>query len=151
MVLSDPVDRLMRAALLSDEEFVQALNHIMKQELRISVRELSSRSGIAQSSLYKILHGKRSPNISTLRSVVHALRLFEKAGEGEFIGLIAARPVLDIVRRNAGSTGAGSVSGIPRAYMEDAIVAASGRNAGATLSSVPPSSRASSSNSSISR
>ncbi|NTU99584.1 MAG: helix-turn-helix domain-containing protein, partial [Methanoregulaceae archaeon] len=98
MVLSDPIDRLMRAALLSDEEFVQALNHIMKQELRISVRELSSRSGIAQSSLYKILHGKRSPNISTLRAVVHALRLLERAGEGEFIGLIAARPVLDIVQ-----------------------------------------------------
>jgi len=28
MVLSDPVDRLMRAALISDQEFVRALNHI---------------------------------------------------------------------------------------------------------------------------
>lgn len=126
MVLSDPIDRLMRAALLSDEEFIQALNHIMKQELRISVRELSSRSGIAQSSLYKILHGKRSPNISTLRAVVHALRLFERAGEGEFIGLIAARPVLDVVQeRNAEVDGRRiRVREYPVHTMEDAIVAA---------------------------
>jgi predicted transcriptional regulator len=126
MVLSDPIDRLMRAALLSDEEFVQALNHIMKQELRISVRELSERSGIAPSSLYKILHGQRSPNISTLRAVVHALRLLERAGEGEFIGLIAARPVLDIVQeRNAEVDGRRiRVREYPVHTMEDAIVAA---------------------------
>ena len=98
MVLTDPINRLMRAALLSDQEFVRALNQIMKNDLRISVRELSEKSGIAQSSLYKILHGQRSPNLSTLRSVVDALRQFERSGEGEFIGLIAARPVLDIVQ-----------------------------------------------------
>ena len=98
MVLSDPVDRLMRAALISDQEFVRALNQIMKNEIRISVRESLEKSGIAQSSLYKILHGRRSPNLSTLRAVVHALRLFERSAEGEFIGLIAARPVLDTVQ-----------------------------------------------------
>jgi predicted transcriptional regulator len=126
MVLSDPIDRLMRAALLSDEEFVRALNQIMKQELRISVRELSSKSGIAQSSLYKILHGRRSPNISTLRAVVHALRVLERAGEGEFIGLIAARPVLDTVQeRHAEVDGHRiRVREYPVHTMEDAIVAA---------------------------
>jgi len=126
MVLSDPIDRLMRAALVSDQEFVGALHHIMKSELRISVRELSKKSRIAQSSLYKILHGQRSPNLSTLRAVVHALRTFEGSGEEEFIGLIAARPVLDIVQeRNAEVDGRRiRVREYPVHTMEDAIVAA---------------------------
>lgn len=126
MVLSDPVDRLMRASLISDQEFVRALNQIMKNELRISVRELSEKSGIAQSSLYKILHGRRSPNLSTLRAVVHALRQFERSGEGEFIGLIAARPVLDTVQeRNTEVDGHRiRVREYPVHTMEDAIVAA---------------------------
>jgi len=126
MVLTDPINRLMRAALLSDQEFVRALNQIMKNDLRISVRELSEKSGIAQSSLYKILHGQRSPNLSTLRSVVDALRQFERSGEGEFIGLIAARPVLDIVQeRNAEVDGHRiRVREYPVHTMEDAIVAA---------------------------
>lgn len=126
MVLSDPVNRLMRAALISDKEFVRTLNQIMKNEVRISVRELAEKSGIAQSSLYKILHGHRSPNLSTLRAVVHALQYFERLGEGEFIGLIAARPVLDTVQeRNAEVDGHRiRIREYPVHTMEDAIVAA---------------------------
>ena len=126
MVLTDPIDRLIRAALASDQEFVRALHQIMKSDFRISVRELSEKSGIAQSSLYKILHGQRSPNLSTLRSIVNALRLFEGTGEGEFIGLIAARPVLDTVQeRNAEVDGRMiRVREYPVHTMEDAIVAA---------------------------
>ena len=87
----DPIDRLTRAALASDEEFVGALNDLLRHDLRISVRELSEKSGIAQSSLYKIMHGKRSPNLSTLRAIVRTLRQFYRSAEGEFIGLIVAR------------------------------------------------------------
>ena len=61
MVQVDPIDRLMRAALVSDEEFVTTLNDLLKLDLRISVRELSEKSGIAQSSLYKIIHGNDPP------------------------------------------------------------------------------------------
>jgi len=126
MVQLDPVDRLMRAAMISDEDFVQALQEIMKRELRISVRELADSSGIAQSSLYKILHGKRSPNLSTLRAIVHALRHYNKAGEGEFIGLIAARPVLDTVQDRVADIDGHrmKVREYPVHTMEDAIVAA---------------------------
>ncbi|MDD1660692.1 MAG: helix-turn-helix domain-containing protein, partial [Methanomicrobiales archaeon] len=90
MVQIDPVDRLVRASLRSDEEFVAALTDILKHDLRISVKELSDRSGVAQSSLYKILHGRRSPNLSTLRAIARGIRHYSRPGDEEFIGVIAA-------------------------------------------------------------
>ena len=126
MVQSDPIEKLIRASLVSDPEFVRVLNEILKHDLRISVRELSEKSGIAQSSLYKILHGRRSPNLKTMRAVVHALRHFYHLGEGEFIGLIAARPVLDSVQeRTADIDGHRmKVREYPVHTIEDAIIAA---------------------------
>lgn len=122
----DPVERLVKAALVSDEEFVQTLQEVMRHDLRISVKELSNQSGIAQSSLYKMMHGKRSPNLSTLRAVIHAMRRITHAAEGEFIGLIAARPVLDVIEeRNAEVDGRRvRVREYPVHTMEEAIIAA---------------------------
>ena len=97
-VIADPVEKIIRAALVSDEEFSGVLRDVMKRDLRISVKDLSQMSGIAPSSLYKIVHGQRSPNLSTLRSLVHALRKVSRSPDGEFIGLIAARPVLDVIQ-----------------------------------------------------
>lgn len=122
----DPVERVIRAALISDEEFVQTLEEVMRHDLRLSVRELSRQSGIAQSSLYKIIHGKRSPNLSTLRAVIHAMRRITHSFEGEFIGLIAARPVLDVIEeRNAEVDGRKiRVREYPVHTLEEAIIAA---------------------------
>ncbi|MDO9323643.1 MAG: helix-turn-helix domain-containing protein [Methanoregula sp.] len=125
MVQVDPIDRLMRAALISDEEFVTTLNDLLKHDLRISVRELSEKSGIAQSSLYKILHGKRSPNLSTLRAIIHALRQLYHVGDEVFIGLIAARSVLESVEERVTDIDGHRmrVREYPVHTMEDAIVA----------------------------
>lgn len=122
----DPVERVIRAALISDEEFVQTLDEVMRHDLRMSVRELSQQSGIAQSSLYKIIHGKRSPNLSTLRAIIHAMRRITHSFEGEFIGLIAARPVLDVIEeRNAEVDGRKiRVREYPVHTLEEAIIAA---------------------------
>jgi len=126
MIQTDPIDRLMRAALTSDEEFVTALDDILHRDLRISIRELSETSGVAQSSLYKILHGKRSPNLSTLRSVIRSMRQFYRSGEGEFIGLIVARSVLDTIEESTAEVDARRVRvrEYPVHTMEDAIIAA---------------------------
>ncbi|MDP2796181.1 MAG: helix-turn-helix domain-containing protein [Methanoregula sp.] len=126
MVQVDPIDRVMRAALISNEEFVTTLNELLKHDLRISQRELSERSGIAQSSLYKILHGKRSPNLSTLRAIVHALRQLYHVGDEAFIGLIAARSVLESVEERVTDINGHRmrVREYPVHTMEDAIVAA---------------------------
>ena len=126
MVQTDPVDRLMRAALISDEEFVTTLNDLLRHDLRISIRELSDKSGIAQSSLYKIMHGKRSPNLSTLRAIVRALRQLYHVGDEAFIGLIAARSVLESVEERVTDVDGHRmrVREYPVHTMEDAIVAA---------------------------
>jgi len=126
MVQVDPIDRLMRAALVSDEEFVTTLNELLKLDLRISVRELSEKSGIAQSSLYKIIHGKRSPNLSTLRAIIRAMRQQYHVSDEAFIGLIAARSVLESVEERMTDVEGHRirVREYPVHTMEDAIVAA---------------------------
>jgi predicted transcriptional regulator len=127
MVRLDPVDRLLRASMRSDKEFVETLNGILKTDLRMTGRELSERSGIAASSLYKILHGQRSPNLSTLRAIVGALRnASNPGGEEEFIGVIAARQTLDGIEERVAEVDGKRVR--VREYavhtIEDAIVAA---------------------------
>lgn len=110
--------------MLSDEAFVVALSEMLRRELRMSVSELSRRSGIAQSSLYKILKGSRSPNIITLRAICRAIREFTRPEEGEFIAVIAARPVLEgIVERVTEVDGRQvRVREYPVQTLEDAII-----------------------------
>jgi predicted transcriptional regulator len=126
MAQVDPIDRIMRAALVSDEEFVATLNDLLRHDLRISIRELSDKSGIAQSSLYKIMHGQRSPNLSTLRAIIRALRQLYHVGDEAFIGLIAARSVLESVEERVTDVDGHRmrVREYPVHTMEDAIVAA---------------------------
>jgi predicted transcriptional regulator len=126
MAQVDPIDRLMRAALISDEMFVETLSNLMKHDLRISVRELAEKSGISSSSLYKLLHGRRSPNLSTLREIIRTLRQFYHVADEDFIGLIAARSVLESVEERVTDVGSRRmrVREYPVHTMEDAIVAA---------------------------
>lgn len=123
---TDPINRLVRAAITSDEEFVMTLNTLLEKDLRISVRELAERSGISTSSLYKLLHGRRSPNLSTLREIIRALRQFYHVGDEKFVGLIAARPVLESVEERVAVIEGRRmrVREYPVHTMEDAIVAA---------------------------
>jgi predicted transcriptional regulator len=86
-------DRVMRAAFQSDESMREALKDAFS-DLGLSAREFSKASGIPQSTLYKILSGHREPNITTLRQIAKTMRHLE-GSEGNFIAIIAARPVLD--------------------------------------------------------
>jgi predicted transcriptional regulator len=86
-------DRVMRAAFQSDEALRDTLREVL-DDLGYSAREFCRASGIPQSTLYKILSGHREPNITTLRQVVKTIKQLE-GSEGNFIAIIAARPVLD--------------------------------------------------------
>ena len=83
----------MRSAFQSDESLRDTLKEVIG-ELGLSAREFSRISEIPQSTLYKILSGHREPNITTLRQIVKTIRQLEGSG-GDFIAIIAARPVLD--------------------------------------------------------
>lgn len=83
----------MRAAFQSDEALRETLREVL-DDLGYSAREFCRASGIPQSTLYKILSGHREPNITTLRQVVKTIKQLE-GSEGNFIAIIAARPVLD--------------------------------------------------------
>ena len=48
MVPIDPIDQLMRAALISDEEFVTALNDLPRHDILTNIRELAGISVVAQ-------------------------------------------------------------------------------------------------------
>ncbi|MGC9434633.1 MAG: helix-turn-helix domain-containing protein [Methanomicrobiales archaeon] len=100
MARIEPMDRLLRAALNSNEEFVTTLQEILREDLRISVRELCERSGVAPSTMYKIMQGARSPNLTTLRAILRAVSGMQRWGSDPFIALIAARYVLEGVEGN---------------------------------------------------
>ena len=86
-------DRVMRSAFQSDEKLRETLKEVIA-EIGLNAREFSKYSGIPQSTLYKILSGHREPNITTLRQIVKTIRQLE-GSDGNFIAIIAARPVLD--------------------------------------------------------
>ncbi len=118
------VERIMRAAFQSDENLRETLREVL-DEIGFSAREFCKESGSPQSTLYKILSGHREPNITTLRQIVKTLRTME-GPEGNFIAIIAARPVLDKINEKKMKVGEQMLT--LREYsattIEEAIIAA---------------------------
>lgn len=87
------------SSLESNEAFRKALKKALK-ESRMDAKQFSKISGVSESSLYKILSGRRAnPRLSTYRKIVKTLRRlegFEEKAE-PFIAVIAARPTLDAI------------------------------------------------------
>lgn len=119
-------DELIQAAVESDEAFIREFSRIIKEELRITAAEFSEKAGIPASTIYKLLSGHREPNIKTLREIVRVIRKMEGTGKTDFIAVIAARPVLDMIIEKKLKIGDKLVT--VREYsatsMEEAIVAA---------------------------
>lgn len=88
-------DRVIKSAFQSDELLRDTLKDVLS-DLGLSAREFSRVSGIPESTLYKILSGHREPNITTLRQIVRTIKQLE-GSDGNFIAIIAARPVLDTI------------------------------------------------------
>jgi|Deesub1362B_J571_1020462.scaffolds.fasta_scaffold00250_36 predicted transcriptional regulator len=90
MVTKMSIEKLIRA-IFTDESFGETLKKIIKEDLRISIREFSERSGIPESTLYKIISEERDPNLKTIKQIFNALRRDEEP----FIAVIASRSVLN--------------------------------------------------------
>ena len=119
-------DELIQAAVESDEAFIREFSRVIKEELRITAAEFSEKAGIPASTIYKLLSGHREPNIKTLREIVRVIRKMEGTDKADFIAVIAARPVLDMIIEKKLKIGDKLVT--VREYsatsMEEAIVAA---------------------------
>ncbi len=120
------VEKVTRAAFESDELFQETLSRVIKDDLNMTAAEFSEISGIPPSTLYKILSGHRDPNMKTVRQIVKTIREIEGTEHGNFIAVIAARPVLDnIVEKKMKIEGQLiTIREYSATSMEEAIVAA---------------------------
>ena len=120
------VEKVIHAAFESDELFQETLSRVIKDDLDMTAAEFSEISGIPASTLYKILSGHRDPNMRTVREIVKTIKEIEGIEHGEFIAVIAARPVLDnIIEKKMNIDGQLiTIREYSATSMEEAIVAA---------------------------
>jgi predicted transcriptional regulator len=120
------VDKIINAVFESDEDFRDILFTTIKEDLNKTIAEFAEQAGIPASTLYKIMSGTREPNIKTLRQIIKTIKKLEGSEKGEFIAVIAARPVLDNISETKRKI-SGNLCTI-REYsatsMEEAIIAA---------------------------
>jgi len=119
------VDDLIMGMLREEGGFNKAFRIILKDELHMSLNEFSTKSGLSQSTLYKVLEGDREPNLKTIRDVVKALRRMNKQEDELFIAIIAASTSLENVPKHIEINGMKvNVREYPVSTLEDAIIAA---------------------------
>jgi predicted transcriptional regulator len=121
----DKTNRLMRAAMDSDDAFRVALGEVL-DVLGMTVQDLAKKASVSPSTLYKMANEDRSPSLQVLRKIVRAVREAEGLKAGNFIALIVTRQVLDEVVERSVKIGDEivRVREYPAATVEDAIVAA---------------------------
>lgn len=120
------IEGLLHGFLESDESFGHSLRSVIKDELGISVKEFAKVSGIPPSTVYKLISCDRQPTLKTLRAIFRAVREIEGRGREKFIGIIAARAVIEkIVTRKITLEGEViTVREYSASTLEDAIIAA---------------------------
>ncbi|WP_340819208.1 helix-turn-helix domain-containing protein [Methanolobus sp. WCC4] len=119
-------DKIIDAVFESDEEFRKVLSATIKEELNMNIAEFADHADIPASTLYKIMSGKREPNVKTLRQIIRTVKRLEGSEKGEFIAVIAARPVLDSISETKRKIGGNlcTIREYSATTMEDAIIAA---------------------------
>ncbi len=119
-------NELIVGMLRGEGGFRDALRRVLEEDLKMSVHEFCSRTGLSQSTVYKIMQEKREPNLRTVRHVIKAVRKLEKHPGGNFIALIASRPVLERIEERIVRIGEKDirVKEYPASTMEEAIIAA---------------------------
>ncbi len=119
-------DEVVDAILESYEEFQRALARVIKEDLGLNVMEFAHEANTPASTLYKIMSGKREPNMKTLRQIVRTIKRLQNSEKGNFIAVIAARPVLDNIRETKKKIGGNlcTIREYSATSIEEAIIAA---------------------------
>jgi predicted transcriptional regulator len=84
------VDELIAGILRGPGCFRDSLRKVLEEDLQMSIHEFCSRTGISQSTIYKIMQEEREPNLRTVRNIIHAVRRLENHPGGNFIAVIAS-------------------------------------------------------------
>lgn len=117
---------LLWAALEGDEAFREELRRVLRDDLQMTARDFAERSGLGESTVYKILSGDRRPNVGTLRRLVHAVQDVIGSRRGRFVALIASRAVVEDLMPEVEEMGLGDIE--VREYtafnLEEAIIQA---------------------------
>jgi predicted transcriptional regulator len=85
--------------LESDEAFRETLKSILKTKLNISISEFSKKSGISQSTIYKIISEDREPNLKTLRQIIKTINKIESFKGEPFVAVIVSRSTLNVMEK----------------------------------------------------
>jgi len=121
-------EELIAASLKSEAELAAVLRKVL-QELGMTIKEFSEKTGIPESTLHKILSGSRDIRLSTLRELVNSIKNLEAPPPSEgsiVIGVIAAPSSLRCLTRRGFTVGGKHVilKMYPAKTVEDAIIAA---------------------------
>lgn len=122
----ETADKLLEAILESYGQFQKTFSQILKEDLNLTVLEFSNEANLPVSTLYKIMSEKREPNMKTLRQIIKTIRKLQNTEKGEFIAVIAARPVLDNIQESKQKIGGNlcTIREYSATSIEEAIIAA---------------------------
>jgi len=87
---------LLKAAI--EEEFGEKLERAISA-LGLSTKEFAEESNIPESTLYKIISGKRDLRVSTLKQIIKSIRKRENLENDFTIAIITTRAALDMINR----------------------------------------------------
>lgn len=119
-------NELVAGILREEGGFRDALRKVLEEDLKMSIHEFCAQTGLSSSTIYKIMQDQREPNLRTVRDIMRAVRRMETKPHGNFIAVIAARPVLSRIEERVVKVANRDVrvKEYPANSMEDAIVAA---------------------------
>ena len=117
---------LMEGIVREEGGFRNSLKKILEEDLQMSVNEFCSKTGLSTSTIYKLMSESREPNLRTVREIIRAIRRIENKPYGNFIAVIAARPVLNKIEERIIKIEGREilVKEYPANSMEDAIISA---------------------------
>ena len=120
-----PINDLISGMLKEEGGFQKALKDVLENDLNMTVNEFCRRTGISQSTMYKILEEKREPNLRTVRMIVKAVKSISEPDTADYIAVIASHIVFENLQKNIDVNGRNVIlKEYPVATVEDAIIAA---------------------------
>ena len=120
-----PINDLISGMLKEEGGFQKALKDVLENDLNMTVNEFCRKTGISQSTMYKILEEKREPNLRTVRMIVKAVKSISEPYTTDYIAVIASHIVFENLQKNIDVNGRNVIlKEYPVATVEDAIIAA---------------------------